>query len=102
MTGNNGHGSMQQSTRGNVVFTDDIPDLSNDQRLPVMVMMTCLNGCFAMPSGSRSLAEEMLLSDGAGAVAAFASTRLTPAQVQKLLDQCLVEATFQKMVTRLD
>lgn len=74
MTANNGHGSMQGSARGNIVFTDDIPDLSNDQRLPVMVTMTCSNGCFATPSASRSLAEEMLLSEGAGAVAAFAST----------------------------
>lgn len=101
MTGNNGHGSMQQSTRGNIVFTDDIPDLSNDQRLPVIVMRTHLNGCFAMPNGSRSLTEEMLLSDGAGAVAAFASTRLTRTQAQKLLDQCLVEAVFQKVTIRL-
>ncbi|MFB0507819.1 MAG: C25 family cysteine peptidase [Thermodesulfobacteriota bacterium] len=82
MTVNNGHGSMQNSTHGNIVFTDDIPDLSNDERLPVMVTMTCLNGCFAMPSGSRSLTGEMLLSDGAGAVAAFASTGMTDAQVQ--------------------
>ena len=74
MTGNNGHGSMQHSTRGNIVFTDDIRHLSNDQRLPVMVMMTSLNGCFAMPNGSRFLTDETHLSDGAGAVAAFAST----------------------------
>jgi hypothetical protein len=100
MIGNTGHGSMQHSAHGNIVFTDDIPHLSSGQRLPVMVILTCLNGCFAKPNGSRSLAEETLLSDGA--VAAFASTRLTRAQVQKLLDQGLVEATFQKMVTRLD
>jgi len=71
---NNGHGSTQSFAYGNIVFTDDIPDLSNDQRLPVLVTMTNLNGCLAMPSGSRSLTGETLLSDGAGAVAAFAST----------------------------
>ncbi len=79
---NNGHGSTQHSARGTIVFTDDIPYLSNGQRRPVMVTMTCLNGYFAMPSGSRSLTGEMLLSDGAGAVAAFASTGMTDAQVQ--------------------
>ena len=72
---------MQHSARGNIVYTRDIPDLSNDQGLPVMVTMIFLNGCFAMPSGSRFLTEEMLLSDGTGAVAAFASTGTTNAQV---------------------
>jgi len=59
---------MQHSARGNIVYTRDIPDLSNDQGLPVLVIMIFLNGCFAMPSGSRSLTEEMLQSDGTGAV----------------------------------
>ena len=74
MIGNNGHGSMQHSAHGNIVFSDDIPHPSNGQRLPVMVILTCLNGSFAKPNGSRSLTEETLLSDGA--VAAFASTDL--------------------------
>jgi hypothetical protein len=78
MIGNNGHGSMQHPAHGNIVFTDDIPHLSNGQRLPVMVILTCLNGCLANPNGSRSLTEETLLSDGA--VAAFASTNLTCTQ----------------------
>ncbi|MFQ5841773.1 MAG: CFI-box-CTERM domain-containing protein, partial [Thermodesulfobacteriota bacterium] len=77
----------------------DIPSLSNDQKLPVMVLMTCLNGYFVLPN--RSLVEEMLLADGAGAVAAFASTGMTDAQVQKLLDQGFIEAVFQGEITRL-
>ena len=81
MIGNNGHGSMQHSAHGNIVFTDDIPHLSNGQRLPVMVILTCLNGYFAKPNGSRSLKEETLLSDGA--VAAFASTIVINAQAKK-------------------
>lgn len=36
MTANNGHGSMQGFAHGNIALTDDIPDPSNDQRLPVM------------------------------------------------------------------
>jgi hypothetical protein len=100
MIGNNGRGSTQSLAHGDILVIS--PHLSNDQRLPVMVMMTFSNGCFAMPSGSRSLTGEMLLSNGAGAVAAFASTRLTRAKVQKLLDQCLVEVTFQKIITRFD
>jgi len=66
----------------------------------VMVLMTCLNGYFVMPT-SRSLAEEMLLADGAGAVAAFAPTGMTDAQVQNLLDQGFTEAVFQTGIVRL-
>lgn len=85
MTVNNGHGSTQSFAYGNIVFTDDIPNLSNDQRLPVLVTMTNLNGCLAMPSGSRSLTGKILLSNRAGAVAAFASTGMTDAQIQNHL-----------------
>jgi hypothetical protein len=65
-----------------------------------MVLMTCLNGYFVMPT-VRSFAEEMLLANGTGAVAAFASTGMTDAQVQKLLDQGFIEAVFQTGITRL-
>ena len=69
---NYGHGSTQNFAHGDIVYPDDVPNLSNDQRLPVMVIMTCLNGCFVMPNFLSS-SEEILLVDGAGAVAAFAS-----------------------------
>jgi hypothetical protein len=78
----------------------DIPSLSNAQRLPVMALMTCLNGYFLHP-GLRSLGEEMLAADGAGAVAAFASPGMTCPQAQKLLDQALVEGIFQGGMVRL-
>jgi hypothetical protein len=81
MIGNNGRGSTQSFAHGDILMIS--PHLSNDQRLPVMVIMTSLNGCFAMPSGSRSLAEETLLSDGAGAVAAFASTDKSQEKIGK-------------------
>jgi hypothetical protein len=49
MTVNNGHGSMQHSAHGNIFPREDIPNLSNDQRLPAMVMMTLPHSYFAMP-----------------------------------------------------
>jgi hypothetical protein len=36
----NGHGSTQSFAQGDIFPREDIPDLSNDQRLPAMVMMT--------------------------------------------------------------
>ncbi len=46
---NYGHGSTQSFAQGDIVNTDEIPGLSNDQRLPAMVMMTCRDRYFAMP-----------------------------------------------------
>jgi len=43
----------------------------------------------------------MLLADGAGAAAAFASTGMTNALPQRLLDQGFIEAIFQGGITRL-
>jgi hypothetical protein len=98
-----GHGSIPSwadSWPDEPIFsTNHIPSLSNDQRLPVMVLMTCLNGYFVTPT--RSLVEEMLSADGAGAVAAFASTGMTSAQAQNLLDQGFMEAIFQTGIARL-
>jgi hypothetical protein len=68
---NYGHGSTLSFARGDIFPPEDIPDLSNDQRLPAMVMMTLPHSNFAMPDGSRFLTDETHLSDGA--VAAFAS-----------------------------
>ena len=95
-----GHGSTQYWAHEKILRTTDIPNLSNGQRLPVMVLMTCLNGYFVMPN-LRSFSEEMLLADGAGAVATFASTGMTDAQVQRVLDQGFTEGVFQGGITRL-
>jgi hypothetical protein len=94
-----GHGSIYGWAH-DIFDTDDIRTLSNGQRLPVMVLMTCLNGYFVWPD-TRSLAEQMLAADGAGAVAAFASPGMTCPQPQRLLDQGFVQAIFQRGALRL-
>jgi hypothetical protein len=68
-----GHGSKRYWTHEDIFYTDTISNLSNDQRLPVMVLMTWLNGYLVM-SNFLSSSEQILLVDGAGAVAAFASS----------------------------
>jgi hypothetical protein len=114
-----GHGSVTQWAEESIFTTERVPDLSNDRRLPVMLLMTCWNGYFVEPKSTqfegttpeRSLAEEMLLAHTedqfgeieylTGAVATFASIGMTNAQVQKLLDQGFIEAVFQGGITRL-
>ena len=64
-----GHGSKRYWVHEGIFYTDDIPNLSNDQRLPVMVLMTGLNGYPVIPNFLFS-SQEVLLAYGAGAVAA--------------------------------
>ena len=44
MTAYNGHGSTQSFAQGDIFPREDIPNLSNDQRLPAMVMTTLAHG----------------------------------------------------------
>ena len=50
-----GHGSIYLRAHEGIVSNADIADLSNDQRHPVMGLMTCLNDYFVTPNGFRSL-----------------------------------------------
>lgn len=86
-----GSGSKRYWVHEGIFYTDDIPNLSNDQRLPVMVFMTCLNVYLVMPNFLSS-SEDMLLAHGAGA--AFASRGTTNAQPQKFWDHGPMEAIF--------
>jgi len=96
-----GHGFYTYWAHENIFEANrDIPMLSNDQTLPVMALMTCLNGYFLIPS-TRSLPEQMLVADGAGAVAAFASTGMNLATPQKVLDEGFFEAIFGQGFTQL-
>jgi hypothetical protein len=60
-----------------------------------MVILTCLNGSFAKPNGSRFLADEIHLSDGA--VAAFASTSVNNTQVKKPKHMDFMELIFLEL-----
>jgi hypothetical protein len=97
-----GHGFINNWAHEGIFDTTHIPNLSNGQRLPVMVVMTCMNGYFLVPDpGWGSLAEEMLRADGAGAVAAFASTGLTEPPTQLALNRAFMKAIFQQGMVRL-
>jgi hypothetical protein len=55
---------------------DDIPGLSNGDRLPLLLSMTCWDGYWAGPSGGAAsygpgLVEAMLVAAGRGVVSAF-------------------------------
>jgi uncharacterized repeat protein (TIGR01451 family) len=88
----NGHGSVQ--VWGNSLFDDTAAaTLTNGNRLPLFVMMNCLNGFFH-DVYTQSLAEALLLSPQGGAVAVWASSGLTAPDPQFQMDQALVKTLF--------
>jgi peptidase C25-like protein len=71
-----GHGSVEVWTGEPILSTSDAALFNNGSRLPVFLMMTCLNGYYQNPA-RESLAESLIRSDAGGAVAVWASSGMT-------------------------
>ncbi len=87
-----GHGSMSV-WRGSLLTVDSVPLLTNQQALPVVISMTCLNNLFHDPRAT-SLGESLLLWERGGAVAVWASSAQTLARSQELINQEVVRQLF--------
>ena len=94
-----GHGSVSL-WRGEVFTSSDAGALINDGKLPVFVMMTCLNGYFHDP-GMESLAESLMKVERGGAVAVWASSGMTEPGSQALMNQELYRQLFGDASLRL-
>jgi hypothetical protein len=88
-----GHGSVEVWA-GSDLF-DDITasSLTNGDRLPVFVIMNCLNGFFH-DVFTESLAESLMLAPAGGAVAVWASSGLTAPDPQFQMNQALLRTLF--------
>lgn len=86
-----GHGSVNL-WRGGLLNSNDVAHLQNYDHLSVFAIMTCLNGYFVDPS-LDSLGESLLKASG-GAVAVWASSAMTFAEVQWPLNQEFYQQTF--------
>jgi uncharacterized repeat protein (TIGR01451 family) len=84
-----GHGSEQQWSFSDLFNTDDAARLTNAGRLPVYILMDCLNGFF-QDVYAQSLAEALLLSPNGGAVAVWASSGFTDQAPQSSMDQAFL------------
>jgi hypothetical protein len=80
-----GHGSINL-WRGNLLTAEDARALSNRDRLPMFVLMTCLNGYFHDP-GLDSLGESLLKAENGGAVAVWASSAQAEPDPQSVVNQ---------------
>jgi uncharacterized repeat protein (TIGR01451 family) len=72
----NGHGAEQQWSFSGFFNNTDAAALTNGGRLPVYLLMDCLNGLF-QDVYEQSLAESLLLAPNGGAVAVWASSGFT-------------------------
>jgi hypothetical protein len=88
-----GHGASN-SWNGSLLTTDDAATLTNTRRLPVFMMMTCLNGYF-LDAGTESLAESLMKAERGGAVAVWASTTMALPGGQTTVNQQLYRQLFQ-------
>jgi hypothetical protein len=103
MVNYSGHGSTQVWANEGIFehgdpafYRQDVADLTNGDKLPFLVGMSCLTGYFGYPESWSfpSLAETMLRSEDKGAVAAFMPTGMTPTEGQHVLNTALFESVF--------
>jgi len=95
-----GHGSEDIWSREGIFSGADASALTNGARLPVFVMMTCLNGLFD-DLYVESLAETLLKAPQGGAVAVWASSALTEPDGQMPMNEALFQLLFHGPPTTL-
>lgn len=92
-----GHGSINL-WRGNLLTSDEARNLTNEQNLPVFMIMACLNGYF-QDVNLDSLGESLLKTEHGGAVAVIASSGMTGADNQFRLNEQLYRLMFTNNLT---
>lgn len=80
----NGHSSVHQWGAERYFHLDDVQNLTNGGRLPIVLQMTCLTGSFHRPE-FETLDEALLRREGGGAVAVWGATGLGVATGHEIL-----------------
>ncbi|HEV2883995.1 MAG TPA: C25 family cysteine peptidase [Pyrinomonadaceae bacterium] len=88
-----GHGSVEVWTGAPILSAADATSLTNGNRLPVFLIMTCLNGHYQNPV-RESLAESLIRTGGGGAVAVWASSGMTVPEQQLEIGRNLYSHLF--------
>jgi hypothetical protein len=89
----NGHGSVEVWGGSDLLDDATASTLNNGDRLPVFLIMNCLNGFFH-DVFTESLAESLMLAPSGGAVAVWASSGLTAPDPQFQMNQALLRTLF--------
>jgi len=88
-----GHGSVEIWSGEDLLDDTVAASLTNGTKLPVFLIMNCLNGFFH-DVYTQSLAEALLLAKNGGAAAVWASSGLTSPEPQLQMDQNVVKLLF--------
>lgn len=93
-----GHGAEQQWSFVNLFDSTDAAALTNGGRMPVYLLMDCLNGFF-QDVYAESLAESILLAPNGGGIAVWASSGFTDQAPQASMNQAFLHqlTTHPKM-----
>ncbi|GEM_PF-1468640 len=94
-----GHGSLS-SWNGGVFTNQDALNLQNENRLPIFISMTCLNGLFQGAS-LDSLSESLLKAEQGGAIAVWSSSSVSTPDGQTILSKAVWQNLFDKKIERL-
>ncbi len=95
-----GHGSIVQFGKQAFFTTDDVADLTNGARLPVVAALTCAVGWDSYP-GVDSLAGKLALHAGGGASAVLAPSGLSYNDPALELNRTFVEAAYMDSGMRI-
>jgi hypothetical protein len=100
-----GHASLQQWAAESIFINADVNTLSNTDKYPFVISMSCLTGYFGYLDASLgpepSLAEALLLPADKGAVAALMPTAMTTTSGQQILNNAIFEALFVNDIRQL-
>jgi uncharacterized repeat protein (TIGR01451 family) len=89
----NGHGSVEVWSGGGLFNDTQAAALTNGNKLPLFVIMNCLNGFFH-DVYTQSMAEALMLAPNGGAVAVWASSGLTAPDPQFAMNRTLAQDLF--------
>lgn len=101
----NGHGAIPFWASPALFRLEELPRLTNQEKLPLMLPMTCSEGYFIKPYSpsrdSSSLGESIVRMSGGGAIASWSATGYGKTSGHMLLDQSLFTDIFYSNKTML-
>ncbi len=88
-----GHGNVDVWTGAPIFSGSDAMNLTNGNKLPLVIVMDCLNGYFVAPA-IDCIGESLMKAPNGGAVASFASSGLTIPDGQHEMGQRLFQSLY--------
>ena len=89
-----GHGATPFWASPALFRVEEVAQLTNQDRLPFMLPMTCAEGYFIRPDTIASLGESIVRKSGGGAIASWSPTGFGTTVGHKLLDESIYTEIF--------